>query len=257
MEPNSTSESVSNTAPLRAIRFGLGEGQARSTARSEKAAGGLARDLRFILSQRSTDARKAYDRAAPRYEYFRKLWLKLAGSETEKALRRSLAEVLRPGHRVLDAGCGTGTFSPEILRIEPSVRLAALDQSLPMLLQAANLAGRRLAGDVLALPFAGGAFDLVVSDWVIETVPDPRKAVEEYLRVLAPGGYLFCTSARSRRGGGPRWRSLLLREAVRRGFAGRFLTAAQIPRIGGERFRLSRFHDGLSALLVARNVAQA
>ncbi len=44
--------------------------------------------------------------------------------------------------------------------------------------------------DVTALPFADGTFDAVTTDQVLEHVHDPRKAVQEFLRILKPGGQL-------------------------------------------------------------------
>src|SRR5207249_4049034 len=41
-------------------------------------------------------------------------------------------------------------------------------------------------GDALSLPFGPGEFDLVVSRHLLQAVPDPRKAVEEMLRVAKP-----------------------------------------------------------------------
>jgi SAM-dependent methyltransferase len=43
-------------------------------------------------------------------------------------------------------------------------------------------------------PFRDGAFDLVVSTWVIEHVPDPRLFVEEAARVLGAGGTFVCAA---------------------------------------------------------------
>jgi SAM-dependent methyltransferase len=46
---------------------------------------------------------------------------------------------------------------------------------------------------VLELPFADDTFDVVASAWVIETVPDPMRAVSEYLRVIKQDGHVFYT----------------------------------------------------------------
>ncbi len=150
-------------------------------------------DLEFILSQNTENVREVYDRAAPQYDRFREIWLKLAGAEAEQATLDSLARVLEAGQRALDAGCGTGAISREMLDLEPALRLTLLDQSLPMLERARDVPGDRVRGSVLALPFASDQFDVVVSGWVIETVPEPAAAVAEYLRVLSPMGYLFYT----------------------------------------------------------------
>ena len=56
------------------------------------------------------DVAAVYDRAADRYDRFRELWLRLAGAGAEEAMLADLQAVLRPGARVLDAGCGTGVW---------------------------------------------------------------------------------------------------------------------------------------------------
>jgi SAM-dependent methyltransferase len=82
---------------------------------------------------------------------------------------------------------------------------------------------------VLELPFAEGSFDLVVSAWVIETVTDPRLAVSELLRALAPDGRLLYTFCSLPRGWVARARTAPLHAAVKRGFAGEFLDEQRTP----------------------------
>ena len=45
-----------------------------------------------------------------------------------------------------------------------------------------------LVGDMLALPFANGSFDIVTTGYGLRNVPDLARAVDEILRVLKPGG---------------------------------------------------------------------
>ena len=52
-----------------------------------------------------------------------------------------------------------------------------------------------LYADGLRLPFADFSFDLVLSQAVLEHVPDPPKAVDEILRVLKPGGKVYAEFA--------------------------------------------------------------
>lgn len=209
-------------------------------------------DLEFILSQNTENVREVYDRAAPQYDRFREIWLKLAGAEAEQATLDSLARVLEAGQRALDAGCGTGAISREMLDREPALRLTLLDQSLPMLERARDVPGDRVRGSVLALPFPSDQFDVVVSGWVIETVPEPAAAVAEYLRVLSPTGYLFYTFCSLPEGWLSRLGSATLRQAVEKGFAGKFLPPEETPWHDCERSRRWRFHGGLTTLIVLR-----
>jgi len=52
-----------------------------------------------------------------------------------------------------------------------------------------------LYGDGLALPFSDGSFDLILSQAVLEHVPDPQLAVDEMGRILKPGGRIYCEMA--------------------------------------------------------------
>jgi len=90
-----------------------------------------------------------------------------------------LRATLQPGQRVLDAGCGTGAMSRQIVALCPQVELTMLDLSPQMLARTADIPGRRILGSVLELPIPDDEFDLVVSAWMIETVPDPMRAVNE------------------------------------------------------------------------------
>jgi len=105
-----------------------------------------------------------------------------------------------PDARILDAGCGTGTLTLALLRtlITP-VKLTALDLSSSSMVTAKKYVDKnnphqqsvRFAqGNVLALPFADDAFDLVVTSGVLEYVP-LDEGLSELARVISPGGYLL------------------------------------------------------------------
>lgn len=82
---------------------------------------------------------------------------------------------------VLDAGCGSGALL-EVLRARGAAAFGV------------DLDPRRLPavkGDLLALPFAPGAFEEVFCLGVLSYVPDTDKALRGFFRVLAPGGRLF------------------------------------------------------------------
>lgn len=116
--------------------------------------------------------------------------------ETESILRRLQA---RPGERVLDAGCGAGRITRPLL--DQGVCVTAVDFAPARLhyLRSHARPGSPLTvavADVTRLPFPPASFDRVISGQVLEHIPDPklrRQAVEQFLRVLAPGGTVVLT----------------------------------------------------------------
>jgi SAM-dependent methyltransferase len=100
---------------------------------------------------------------------------------------------LRPGERVLDVACGTGVLARESAsRVGATGRVAGIDASPGMLAVARRLAPAIDLRDGVAesLPFPDQSFDAVVSQFGLMFFTDPRKALAETQRVLAPGGRL-------------------------------------------------------------------
>jgi len=104
-----------------------------------------------------------------------------------------------PGCSVLDAGCGTGTLTLALLRtLTVPVKLTALDLSGSSMATAKKYVDKKQSyqpvrfaqGNVLALPFADEAFDLVLTSGVLEYVP-LDEGLSELARVIAPGGHLL------------------------------------------------------------------
>jgi SAM-dependent methyltransferase len=122
---------------------------------------------------------------------------RLMGAE---GLRRQLVlrAGLRPGDRVLDLGCGTGSLAVAAKRLQPAAQVVGIDPDPKALRRArarALRAGLEIGfeegfGD--ALPFAGGAFDRIVSSLVLHhlTLEEKRATLRECARVLAPEGTL-------------------------------------------------------------------
>ena len=101
--------------------------------------------------------------------------------------------------RVLEVGGGPGWLWRENGgRVPSGVRVCFSDLSGGMArearaaLPAAGFSFLNL--DVQALPFAGGAFDVIVANHMLYHVPDLPRAVRELARVLAPGGVLFAAT---------------------------------------------------------------
>jgi SAM-dependent methyltransferase len=103
---------------------------------------------------------------------------------------------LAPGERVLDLGCGAGTDSLVAAQmIGPQGRLSGLDMTPEMLAKARSAAAETgatnvefLEGEAESLPFADEAFDVVISNGVIDLIPDKDAVFAEIHRVLAGGG---------------------------------------------------------------------
>jgi ubiquinone/menaquinone biosynthesis C-methylase UbiE len=99
---------------------------------------------------------------------------------------------LLPGHRVLDVACGTGAAARvAAARVGGTGRVAALDINPGMLAVARPLpavAGARLRGSALALPFSARVFDVVLCQLGLQFIPDRPAALRESRRVLVPAG---------------------------------------------------------------------
>jgi SAM-dependent methyltransferase len=117
-----------------------------------------------------------------------------------RALHQALLEAadLRPGHRVLEIGCGTGNLALLAKAHHPEATVVGLDPDLEALARAQRKALRRgLAvqfdrGTAGELPYADGSVDRVLSSLMLHHLPAGEKprALAEVRRVLAPGGEL-------------------------------------------------------------------
>jgi arsenite methyltransferase len=103
---------------------------------------------------------------------------------------------LAPGERVLDLGCGAGTDSLVAAQMVGSGgRVTGIDMTEAMLVKARSAATTMGANKVEfveaeaeRLPFSDASFDVVISNGVIDLVPDKDAVFGELYRVLAPGG---------------------------------------------------------------------
>ncbi len=139
------------------------------------------------MDESTIAARRYYAERAGRYEQGsrRGLWRYLRGLETPAVLR--LAQVT-PGHRVLDAGCGTGHYAAALL--ERGAVVTGLDVSEAMLTQARERLGiATVQGDLLTVQLEP-VYDRVVCAGVLEFVPRRAEAAANLARGLAPGGKL-------------------------------------------------------------------
>lgn len=119
----------------------------------------------------------------------------------ERTARQALQDVegllQRPmtNERILDAGCGTGYLAAGLRRARPDLTVVACDLSEGMLGNARAAGAHPLVqADATLLPFADGAFDLVVARGVLHHLPEVAAALREWRRVLAPGGEVVLVS---------------------------------------------------------------
>ncbi len=129
---------------------------------------------------------RAYARWAPVYDL-------VFGAVFDRGRKASIEAAERIGGRILEVGVGTGISLPDYSR---SSRLSGIDISEPMLRKAsARVRDLHLHNveslsvmDVAHLGFPDDVFDVVVAQYVITAVPDPEAALDEFMRVLKPGG---------------------------------------------------------------------
>lgn len=135
---------------------------------------------------------KAYGRWAPVYDL-------VFGAVFERGRRAAAAAAERMGGRILEAGVGTGLSLPEY---SPTTRLVGVDLSEPMLRKARErvraLGLSHVEGlavmDIENLSLPDASFDVVVAQYVITAVPNPEATLDEFARVLKPGGEIILLS---------------------------------------------------------------
>jgi phosphatidylethanolamine/phosphatidyl-N-methylethanolamine N-methyltransferase len=152
---------------------------------------------------------KAYARWAPVYDL-------VFGAVFERGRHAAIDVADRIGGRILEVGVGTGISLPDYSR---NNRICGIDISEPMLRKAqervAELGLTNVEGlwvmDAEHLRFQDASFDVVVAQYVITTVPNPEATLDEFARVLKPGGEIVLVSRIGAEAG--------LRRALERWFA--------------------------------------
>ncbi|MCX6431568.1 MAG: class I SAM-dependent methyltransferase [Actinobacteria bacterium] len=109
------------------------------------------------------------------------------------------------GNTLLDMGCGGGRHAFAVLRRGSDVvafdadedELASVEIMMAAMSEAGEVpdgaTGTTVHGDALALPFDDCSFDRIIAAEVLEHIPDDVDAINELVRVLAPGGRIAVT----------------------------------------------------------------
>lgn len=129
---------------------------------------------------------RTYGRWAPVYDL-------VFGAIFDRARQAAVAASERVGGRILEVGVGTGI---SLGYYSDRCRIWGIDLSEQMLHKARErVARQRLTNvedlrimDAEMLDFPDGSFDVVVAQYVVNTVPHPEIALGEFARVLRPGG---------------------------------------------------------------------
>jgi phosphatidylethanolamine/phosphatidyl-N-methylethanolamine N-methyltransferase len=132
---------------------------------------------------------RAYGRWAPVYD-------RVFGQVFARGRAEAIAASERIGGRILEVGVGTGLSLPAYARTN---RITGIDIAEPMLRKAQERV--RALGltnidalsvmDATKLAFSDASFDVVVAQFVITAVPDPEGTLDEFARVVRPGGEII------------------------------------------------------------------
>ena len=145
-----------------------------------------------------TDQAERYDRIAAGYAQW---WAPVLEPRGTELLDRVAAHVDRGARRLIDIGTGTGTLARAALRRWPTVEVVGIDASKEMAAAAGLEADRLLSAAERRrfttrvapaddLPFGDGSFDLAISSFVLQLVPNRFRAIREARRIMRPGGML-------------------------------------------------------------------
>lgn len=196
--------------------------------------------------------------ASRQYDLWSHVYDRLWRGYTERTLSELLVRAyIEPEDRVLDVGCGTGSFAEQLVRANQRQHIVGVDASEKMLARARrkledfpNVSFVQAASH--ELPFEAGEFNVVVTSSTLHYFRRPVETLADIKRVLAPGGRLYlldwCRDHTSTR----------IRDAVLRIIDPahvRCYSGAEVERMileaGLEMPRLETFHAGSYALFMA------
>ena len=163
----------------------------------------------------------AYARWAPIYDRVFTMVMKPGRLASAEAVNRL-------GGRILDVGVGTGL---ELPMYTGAAKIVGVDLSAPMLEIAKQRvvdAGLKnvedlLVMDAMNLSFPDASFDGAVAPYVITTVPDPARTMDEMARVVKPGGELIIVNHIAAESGPIAWiEALMAKRAAKLGWRPQF-----------------------------------
>jgi phosphatidylethanolamine/phosphatidyl-N-methylethanolamine N-methyltransferase len=157
---------------------------------------------------------RAYARWAPIYDL-------VFGAVFDAGRRAAIVAAERIGGRILEVGVGTGISLPGYAH---SNHIMGVDLSEPMLRKArARVAEHSLSNvealavmDAARLALPDQSFDVVVAQFVITAVPNPEATLDEFARVIKPGGEIVLVNHIGAESGPRRWFEICFAPLARR-----------------------------------------
>lgn len=139
--------------------------------------------------------REMFDSIAPRYDLLNHvLSMNIDRLWWRRTARKFRAVLARPDAAVLDICCGTGDMTMALLQHRPANArpVLAADFAHQMLIRgAAKLSHQNavaIEADALQLPLPSASIDLITTAFGFRNLASYRKGLEEFHRVLRPGG---------------------------------------------------------------------
>jgi phosphatidylethanolamine/phosphatidyl-N-methylethanolamine N-methyltransferase len=144
------------------------------------------------LELNRNDVERAYDRWAPVYDL-------VFGKVFGKGRQAAILATNRMGGRVLEVGVGTGISLPQyasnvdVFGVDISAEMLRKAQKRVDELHLTNVEGLAVM-DAEHLEFPDNSFDVVMAQYVVTACPNPEACLDEFARVLRPGGELILLS---------------------------------------------------------------
>jgi phosphatidylethanolamine/phosphatidyl-N-methylethanolamine N-methyltransferase len=135
---------------------------------------------------------QAYGRWAPVYDA-------VFGPVFRQGRQAAVVAAEAIGGRILEVGVGTGLSLPAYGKAN---QIVGIDISEPMLAKARERVRRQNLtqvesvgwGDAEQLDFPDASFDVVVAQYVVTAIPNPERGLDEFVRVVRPGGEIILTT---------------------------------------------------------------
>ncbi len=144
--------------------------------------------------ERAEYVKQMFGRIAGRYDLMNRL-MTMGQDRAWRLFVLKEAAVPKAG-RLLDVATGTGDIALEALQQDPTIHAVGADFAAPMMLVGRERQNGRSVrwteADALNLPYADAYFDAVTSAYLMRNVIDVKRAFEEQMRVVKPGGRVVC-----------------------------------------------------------------